>query len=198
MVNYENAKIYLLKSKNSDKVYVGSTCEKYLSSRLSKHKYDSKLESKKISAKEIYDCGDIYIELYECFNCSCKEELLKREKEVIKLFNCVNKQSPINSIEETKEWRKVYKENNKEKIKEQGKEYYENNKDKIKEYRKGYLERTKEHTKQVRKKYEDTHKDKIQERLKKNIKCECGMEIQHRSYKRHLTRKIHKKMMNRL
>ena len=191
MVNYENGKIYLLKSKNSDKVYVGSTCEKYLSSRFAKHNYD--FNKKKISTQEIYECGDVYIELYECYPCSCKEELLKREKEVINKISCVNKHSPITSIEERKEKRKKNYKLKEEYYKKVRKEYLDKNKEKIKKVRKEYLDKNKEKIKEVRKEYEEKNKDKIQQRLKKIIKCDCGMEIQHRSYKRHLTRSLHKK-----
>jgi hypothetical protein len=192
MVNYENAKIYLLKSKNSDKVYVGSTCEKYLSTRLAKHRFNQRKQNKKISAREIYVCGDIYIELYECFKCSCKEELLRREREVIEVIDCVNIRLPITSIEEKKQQDKEYNQLNKEKLKK----YRELNKDNKQEYDKRRNELNKEKIKQKNKEYRELNKEKILLQSRKKFLCDCGREVQQRCRKRHLNSDIHKELMN--
>jgi hypothetical protein len=82
------------------------------------------------------DWSNWYIELYENFPCSCKEELCKREGEIIRLIGNLNIR-----IEGRKQ--KEYQIENKEKIKEKKKEYKKKNTEKIKEYNKEYYLRKK-------------------------------------------------------
>ena len=78
--DYSQNKNYLIKSPNTDKVYVGSTTLKYLSQRLAFHVQDARPKSKKYcSSKKILECGDYYIELIENFPCSNIAEQRKRE-----------------------------------------------------------------------------------------------------------------------
>jgi hypothetical protein len=87
MPNYANGKIYTIRCKIDDtKIYVGSTIG-LLSKRFYKHKNDSKNidkypKHKFYSIVENWD--DWYIELYENYPCSCKDELCQREGEVIR------------------------------------------------------------------------------------------------------------------
>ena len=116
MVNYKNSKIYTIRSHHTDKIYIGSTCNE-LRKRLHQHKYKYKyyLNGKYhyTSSFEIVKYDDAYIELYEYYPCNNKVELLKREGELIRKLDCVNKQIAGRS--------------NKEKCKE----YYKTNKIKI-------------------------------------------------------------------
>jgi hypothetical protein len=97
MVNYQNGKIYKICSDNTDKVYIGSTCVKYLSQRLQAHleKYKEYINlnryNQKYSSFEILECGDYRIELIENHPCNSKDELHKREGYFIKELNSVNK-----------------------------------------------------------------------------------------------------------
>ena len=91
MPNYQNGKIYSIRSRSRpDLVYVGSTIQP-LSVRLGKHK----LPRNKSSSKQIIDIGDAYIELIENCSCNSKEELLKREGEIMRSMDCVNKRNPV-------------------------------------------------------------------------------------------------------
>jgi hypothetical protein len=83
MNKYQNGKIYAIKSPNTDKIYIGSTTQKYLSSRLTQHK----CVKSNISSKEIINCGDAYIELIEMYPCNNIMELNKREGEIFNLYN---------------------------------------------------------------------------------------------------------------
>lgn len=127
MPNYSNGKIYAIRSHQTDKVYVGSTTQA-LSVRFGGHKRQSHY----YTSTEILQHPDAYIELIENFPCENKDQLCKREGEIIRSMECVNKQIPTRTIEE-------YRETNKDKIKEQVKEYSIKNKDKIKEWRTKYL-----------------------------------------------------------
>ena len=133
--DYQNGKIYKITSSQTDIVYVGSTCNPYLSTRFSKHKYTYKtyLDDKfnYISSFEIMKYNDAKIELITLFPCTCIEELLAKEAEYIKKLDCVNKRIPNRTMKE-------YYQDNKEVIKKKVKEYNVLNKDKIHTYQTEY------------------------------------------------------------
>jgi len=90
MPNYQNSKIYIIRSNSTQTVYVGSTVRK-LSERMSCHRtrYKGKRDT---SSSELIKHGDAYIELIEAYPCNSKEELLRREGEVMRATeNTVNK-----------------------------------------------------------------------------------------------------------
>ena len=167
MPNYQDGKIYSIRSNQTEKLYIGSTTQQ-LYKRFSKHKGLDNI----CSSKEIMKYEDAYIELIEEFPCNSKKELHRQEgfhimnnycinkivagrtyaeyraftiqsrKEYIKLYRERNKQEII-------EKNKLYKEQNKEKISKQNKEYYEKNKEKIAEYNEKNKERKREYSKQL-------------------------------------------------
>jgi gas vesicle protein len=165
MPNYQNGKIYSLRSHQTDDVYIGSTTLS-LALRKAGHVGDFKrwLNGCKnyVTSFEIIKYDDYYIELIEYFPCNSKEELHKREGEIIReTENCVNKVIAGRS-------QKEYCEDNKEKMKEYWKQYREDNKEKIKQYRednkekkKQYLEDNKEKIKEQTKQYREDNKEKI-------------------------------------
>ena len=88
-------KIYKLES-GSGPCYVGSTCQKYLSTRLSCHKGHFKLwqEGKHtyITSFELFKQGSVEITLIE--NVRSLDELRARERYWIERLDCVNKNIP--------------------------------------------------------------------------------------------------------
>tara|TARA_R110000868_G_scaffold75196_1_gene217179 strand:- start:2606 stop:3112 length:507 start_codon:yes stop_codon:yes gene_type:complete len=133
---YQNGKIYTIRHPETDKFYIGSSTQS-LSKRLAKHKGNYKcnpLDKKLPTSKLLFELGvdDCYIELLENYPCNNKEELNKREGELMRL----HKDNIINRClagRTKKEYDKIYNEENKEKKKEQKKEYYEANKEKAKQ-----------------------------------------------------------------
>ena len=124
MNKYENGKIYKITSKQTDDVYIGSTC-KTLNDRFSTHKTNSK--SRCYSLKIIkYD--DVIIELIEEYPCETKQELLWRERYWIENMKCINVALPITTIDEKLAKHKEYYENNKDIINTKNKEYRSNHK----------------------------------------------------------------------
>ena len=122
---YANAKIYSIRSPNNEKYYIGSTTQR-LCNRMTKHRNPKN----PITSKEIINSGGAYIELIENYPCNNKEELLKREGELIREHydNIVNKSRPNRTKEEynktARDWenknkdvRKLYRDTHKEKIK---------------------------------------------------------------------------------
>ena len=137
-MNYQNGKIYTIRSYQTDNVYYGSTTQP-LNVRLSKHKgHYNRYQNEKyryVTSFEIIKYKDCYIQLLENYPCNSKAELEKREAEFIRENNCVNKYIPCRSSKQyyldNKDKIKQYREDNKDKIHKRHKQYYENNKDKI-------------------------------------------------------------------
>ena len=129
---YHSGKIYTIRSHRTDKYYIGSTCSP-LHKRLYQHKLQYRMfQAGKfclVTSFEIIKFDDCYIELYENYKCNNRNELTKREGEIIRLLK-----TDVVNIRIAGRTKKEYRADNKEKIIEINKEYRANNKDKIKEY----------------------------------------------------------------
>ena len=93
---YNFTKIYKISSPQTNKIYIGSTCKKYLSSRLSNHKFEYSqrmLKKNYCSSFEIVKFDDCIIELIELCNFNDTFDKQAREKHYIQLYKdiCVNK-----------------------------------------------------------------------------------------------------------
>jgi hypothetical protein len=93
-------KIYKLISKNTNKVYYGSTTFVFLSIRLLNHERcyrDYKLGKRgyQSSYDSILECGDYKIELVEDVVGTNKKDLLARERYYIENNECVNRVVPL-------------------------------------------------------------------------------------------------------
>ena len=86
---YHSGKIYTIRSHRTDKYYIGSTCSP-LHKRLYQHKLQYRMfQAGKfclVTSFEIIKFDDCYIELYENYKCNNRNELTKREGEVIRLL----------------------------------------------------------------------------------------------------------------
>jgi hypothetical protein len=117
---YKKGKIYTIRCKtNPEHVYVGSTIQS-LRCRFTHHKQCYKCSLYKIINEEFDGNWDNwYIELYENFSCENKEELFKREKEIIREIATINKNGfkteEIIKQENLAYW-KSYRQKNNEKI----------------------------------------------------------------------------------
>ena len=196
VVNYQNGKIYSIRTHQTDIVYIGSTTQE-LSVRMAGHRrnYRSHLRGKGdgSSSIEILKYEDSYIELIQKFPCVDKSELHRKEGEIIRLTdNAVNKRVAGRNI---KEYRfdnkeviaagmKKYQEANKEVISEKKKEYYKSNKEVINEKKKEYYKSNKEVINEKKKEYYKANRDKINEK----IECElCKKMIGRQHMLRHKT-----------
>jgi hypothetical protein len=168
MPDYSKGQIYTIRCRNDDTlIYVGSTIQP-LHKRFYSHKIDSKKE--KCMNRLLYievngDWTNWYIELYENYPCNSKNELEKKEGEVIRLIGNLNakiagrdkKEYRIDNADKIKEKNKQYKIENANKIKQ----YYIDNSDKIKQY---YIENA-----DKIKQYQIENADKIKE--KRRLRC---------------------------
>jgi hypothetical protein len=128
MNKYENGKIYKIEAINGEvgDIYIGSTTQKYLCSRMTKHRSDYKRKltrSYKIFDK--YGLDNCIITLLENVNCRSKDELIARERFYIETLQCVNKKIAVRTMKE-------YREMNREKLKESRKMNYNVEKNKQK------------------------------------------------------------------
>jgi Uri superfamily endonuclease len=132
MEKYNEGKIYLLKCKNDPNlIYVGSTINT-LYNRLKCHRADSKLKPNTLLYKTINNDWDNWtITLYENYKCETKQQLQKREGEIIRLFGTLNTKIEGRTHKE-------YYDENRNAVLKQKKEYYTANRDKILESKKAY------------------------------------------------------------
>ena len=167
MPNYLNGKIYIIRSPNTEEVYIGSTTQS-LAKRMGEHKQLRKQRG--TTSIKIFEAGNAYIELVEEYPCQNKEQLNKREGEIMRQTeNCVNKCIAGRTIKE-------YRVDNKEVLSEKAKEWREINKDLIN---------------QNNKKYRENNIEKIKAYKSKLFVCECGEEITISHKSRHLKSKKH-------
>lgn len=89
MPDYQQSKIYCIRSNETSDVYIGSTTLT-LSKRMAHHRHEYKIQRLYYSAFEVLKYTDAYIELIELFPCDTKEQLNKREGELIRSMPCVN------------------------------------------------------------------------------------------------------------
>lgn len=203
---YQNGKIYTIRNYIDDLVYIGSTCCK-LSERFYKHKKQREYKGdymklfKHVSALGGWD--NFYIELYEDFPCKNKNELTKREGEIIRLIG-----NGLNARIEGRTLKEYYIDNqdilkaksnknyhdNKEQILKKQKEYYKKNKDLVASRNKAYIENNKEKVAKAMKEYYEKNKEKIN----KKIICECGGTFCFSGRARHLKTKLHKNYLDKI
>jgi hypothetical protein len=220
MPNYANGKIYTIRFHNSNEIYIGSTIQS-LAVRFGGHKIMNSCSLYQIIHNK-YDgkWDECYYELYENYNCNNKEELHKKEGEVIRLFkndenyNCINlkiagrtnkeyyidnlekikkqhKQHRIDNVDKIKEHKKQYRIDNLEKIKEQKKQYNEKNPEYMKQYRKQYMLDNADKLKEDKKLYYQKNKEKISIKNKEKITCDCGSCINKGDLSQHYKSKKH-------
>ena len=142
MPDYTKGKIYTIRCKTDDTlIYVGSTIQP-LSVRFGGHKVRSnnaKYQNNLLYRNINHNWDNWYIELYEENPCENKEQLGKREGEVIRLMGTLNTRI------EGRTKREYYKDNT-NKITEQMKQLYKANKNKKLEYQKTYYNNKKNKT----------------------------------------------------
>jgi hypothetical protein len=200
VVNYQDGKIYCIRSHQTDDIYIGSTTQP-LSVRMAGHRrhYKHWKEGKMhyVTSFQLLEYDDCYIELIEEYPCDSKMELERREGQLIREMDCVNKcivgrtqkeyaeEHKERRLQQSKEWReanreklkqyqKQYQQDNKEHIAQQSKEWREANREKLKQYQKQYHQANKEQILHQKKQYYEDNREKITQRMKEKLTCECG------------------------
>ena len=160
MPDYSKGKIYTIRCRTDDSlIYVGSTIQP-LSTRFGGHKRNTRISLHTYinNPENNTSWDEWYIELYENCPCDTKEELFKRENEVIRLIGSINKRNAYSNNKE-------HYQQNKDKISAKQKKYYEQNKDKINvkriEYNKEYHQRNRDVILAKYKEYYTQNKDVV-------------------------------------
>ena len=172
MNKYECGKIYKLVSEHTNKCYIGSTCDE-LHRRFSMHK-----ARHMGGAKELFDMGDVTIQLIEHFACKTRIELRNREREII--------MNTDNTTNIRKPFKNGARDNN-EKLAYMKKRYADNP---------NIRERTKEQSKKWKEDNKDRYQRKCKEYAKVKVTCECGSITSKKHLNRHLKTNKHKKYIN--
>ena len=171
MPDYSKGKIYTIRFIDNDKLmYIGSTIQS-LSVRFGGHKRSTDISLHQyIQNNYNGDFKCCYIELYELCECNNKEELNKREGEIIRKFqlDCeytvINKYIAGGNKDKVKEYNKEYYIENADKIKEQVNNYNKENIDKVKEQQRlKYLKNAEKYKEKAMQRYE-MKKDEINEK----------------------------------
>ena len=186
MTDTITGKVYAIKSKKTELIYIGSTTN-WLKYRFSQHKCYFKRyklgDEPKTQSYKIFEIDEnCYIELIQSYEVESIEELRRYEGEHIRNnTNCVNKyiagrtkkEYTKDNKDKTKEYQKQYQMENHEKIATQhavnyqknkdvisvkSKELYKKNVDVIKARVKKYALNNKEKVNAASKKYRDSHK----------------------------------------
>lgn len=183
-MHYKNSKIYTIRChKDASLIYVGSTTQ-LLSKRLGDHKSKAKSVPDRLFYSKIEDWNDWYIELFEEYPCENKEQLLKREGEVIRKIGtlnhtiagrthkeyCADNKEKLKlqmrcNYEKNADLRKKnnreFRQNNLELMKERERHYYHQNREKKVKSMKKYREENREKLKEARKDFYNQNKEKI-------------------------------------
>jgi hypothetical protein len=187
---YANSKLYSIRSHQTNKLYIGCTTQT-LAQRLAKHKTGYRLwlaDNSKgyLTSYEILQYDDAYIELIEEYPCENKNQLRRREGELIRAHDCVNKniagrtkaeyrqdnaeyykqqgkQYYQDNIETIKQRKKQYYQDNAESIKQREKQYYQDNIETIKQHQKQYRQNNAERIKQYQKQYRQNNAERIKQ-----------------------------------
>ncbi len=162
MNKYERGKIYQIVAPDGT-CYIGSTIST-LTCRLTNHRGSYRAwkagKERLTSAFELFEANGVEnckIELIENYPCVSKRELERREGEIIKQRDCINKVIPGRTAEE-------YRIDNKDQLKEKFKKFYEANKEEQVERVKQYYVEHAEEVKARSKQYAQEHQDEIRER----------------------------------
>jgi hypothetical protein len=211
MPNYSLGKIYTIRCRyDDDLIYVGSTVEKLLCDRMSKHRAKSKRDEcinyplyQEVN-KTNWD--DWFMELYQDYPCENKAQLNKREGEVIREIGTLNKQIAGRTLKEyyqdntdkIREKQKHYKQINADKIKLKKKQYYNDNAERIKENGKEYYHNYAEKIKEREKQYRRENAARINAYQSEQITCECGAIIARSGNARHKRTNKHIENMKKM
>ena len=188
--DYSKGKVYKIEpicDHEEGEIYIGSTTKQYLNQRMVKHIENYKQWKKgkrhlttSYNLFDKYGLQNLQIVLLESVNAKNYNELGAREAYYIKSLKCVNKNIPLQTINERQQ-------KNKEKIKL----YYRDKKDIIKKY----YEDNKEEIKTKGKLYKSENKIKIAAYDSQTYICECGSQCYLKHKQRHFRTEKHKQFL---
>ena len=190
MVNYKQGKIYKIECNVTGLIYIGSTCKKKLSGRMTQHRsaYKKYLnrKGKYYSSFRVMENKDYDIILIEDYPCNSKDQLFARERYYTNTIECVNIRKNQGFYLEL---------GKKEYVKLRNKEYREKNIDEIKDYMKEYYDKNIETMKIKNKEYREKNADTIKTKKNEKRTCLCGGKYTCSNKSIHIKTKMHQKYL---
>jgi len=155
MPNYQDGKIYTIRCRSDNTlIYVGSTTMT-LPRRIAEHRFASvSNNSRKLYQSVNGEWDNWYIELHSLYPCENKQELCKREGEIIREIGTLNYEIAGRTH---KEWRA----DNPDKEKLTAQRYHQNHREERLEVSRLYNINNNEARKEYKKKYREEHKAEI-------------------------------------
>ena len=197
---YSNGKIYKIWNDANNEVYIGSTFQP-LCKRMANHRThatcENKYNTKLYTMMRALGFDLFHIELIETFPCINKEELRKREGELIREFGTLNsrvenrtqQQYRVDKKQQINAIKRKYALENKERLSEYKKDWYEKNKEVV-------ISRVKVNSEVNRDQKLEYYKKRYEEKkedLSVKTECPCGGCYTVMSRNKHLKTKLHKK-----
>tara|TARA_R110000868_G_scaffold392634_1_gene663358 strand:+ start:523 stop:1134 length:612 start_codon:yes stop_codon:yes gene_type:complete len=198
MVNYQEGLIYKIAHKYSPYVYIGSTTN--FNRRKATHKHRSNTRKEKLyqTIRELGGWDNFEMVLVKKCPCNDKLELTAIEFEYQQLFDAnMNMSSASSGLDfSDSDYMKKYYEKNNVKLSKYNKKYREENCEELKKKSKEYYEKNREklckNNRDIGTQYREKNREKIREKGKEKIECECGCVvtysniIKHRKSQRHI------------
>ena len=197
MPNYQKGKIYQIWDENYQECYIGSTVQE-LSMRMCGHRKDyRRFKEGQGSYTTVYKLFDKYhetkcrIELMENYACNSKQELERREGELIRNTECVNKNIAGRTAKERYE-------DDRDKYLEKFRQYHKNNTERRSEYHKEYRENNKDKLKVQKRKDYENRRETVLTKLRQPWVCECGITTTVGNKCHHLKSPKHQHYLNQI
>ena len=169
MPNYQDGQIYTIRCRSDNTlIYVGSTTMT-LARRIAYHRGRGKISNTKFYTSVNNNWDDWYIELYEVYPCENKQQLCRREGEIIREIGTLNyeiagrtdKEWRLDNPDKVKLTTQRYYQNNPEKVKLANKKCHQNHREERLEISRQYNINNNEARKEYKKKYREEHKEEI-------------------------------------
>ena len=183
MNKYQFGVSYKITSNKNTETYIGSTTMD-IETRLIKHKCDAKQRphlSKFFTFMNEHGRDDFDIDIVEEYPCETKEQLEKREGEIIREMGTLNQRKAGRTRKEYKqefaEYLKVFARENKKKWRTENREHYV-------EKERGY-----------KKTYREKYKEELKEKTSTKVECECGGHYTMSHKAEHIQSKKHQKYL---
>lgn len=161
MRKYQNGVVYKITNSKNSEVYIGSTFMD-IEERFVKHKCDAKQRprlSKFYTFMNEQGIDNFEIDVVEEYPCESKQQLEKREGEIIREMGTLNQRIAGRS---NKEYRNEFREYLREFARENKKKWKINTREHHLEKERGY-----------KKTYREKHREKLQEKASTKVECEC-------------------------
>jgi hypothetical protein len=212
-LDYQNGKIYKVWTLLGTEIYIGSTAQKLLSSRMNNHRNSyNKWKKGKANKVTVYDLFDKYgvenckIELIEKFPCKDYLELEAREgffqrqhRDIIVnriIVGRTRAEYRVDNADAILQTHRQYNTDNKDRLNASCRQYNIDHVEQIKTSKRQYYANNKDRLNAVSRQYRVDNAEAISKRKCAKITCACGCIISHNAKAKHIKSIKHQKLMD--